>query len=89
MPRSGLDELQQKLVLRLRRGSGVFLTLESFRLRKEFPSSISLAGGGFALRTYARHRSNSGSDPPPVALTEDEKARLAALISAEAPAEKS
>jgi len=50
---------------------------------------LALAGGGYAVWTYGRRRSNGGSDTTPVVLTEDEKARLAALISAEAPAEKS
>jgi cytochrome c-type biogenesis protein CcmH len=50
---------------------------------------LALAGGGFALWTYSRRRWDRGSDAAPAVLTEDEKARLAALISTEAPAEKS
>jgi cytochrome c-type biogenesis protein CcmH len=48
-----------------------------------------LGGGGLALWMYARRRSKSDPNVAPAALTADEQARLAALMSADAPAEKS
>jgi len=48
-----------------------------------------LLGGGLALWMCARRRSKGGPDVAPAALTADEQARLAALMSADAPAKKS
>ena len=45
-----------------------------------------LLGGGLALWMYARRRSKGGPDVAPAALTADEQARLAALMSTDAPA---
>jgi len=45
-----------------------------------------LLGGGLALWIYARRRSKGGPDVAPAALTADEQARLAALMSTDAPA---
>jgi cytochrome c-type biogenesis protein CcmH len=47
-----------------------------------------LVGGGLALWMYARRRSKGGPDVVPAALTADEEARLAALMSADVPAKK-
>jgi cytochrome c-type biogenesis protein CcmH len=48
-----------------------------------------LLGGGLAMWRYARRRSKGGLDAAPAALTAEEEARLAALMSADAPAKKS
>jgi cytochrome c-type biogenesis protein CcmH len=49
-----------------------------------------LAGGGLALWMYARRRPKGGPDDvAPTALTAEEEARLAALMSTDAPAKKS
>jgi cytochrome c-type biogenesis protein CcmH len=49
-----------------------------------------LGGGGLALWMQARRRAKGVSpEPVPAALTADEQARLAVLMSTEAPAEKS
>jgi len=48
-----------------------------------------LGGGGLALWIHARRRSKVGPDVAPAALSPDEEARLAALMSADAPAKKS
>jgi cytochrome c-type biogenesis protein CcmH len=48
-----------------------------------------LLGGGLAMWSYARRRSEGGPDAAPAALTAEEAARLAALMSADAPAKKS
>jgi cytochrome c-type biogenesis protein CcmH len=48
-----------------------------------------LLGGGLAMWRYARRRSKGGLDAAPAALTAAEEARLAALMSADAPAKKS
>jgi cytochrome c-type biogenesis protein CcmH len=51
---------------------------------------VALAGGGFALWIHSRRRSRSAvADAAAVSLTPDEEARLEALISGEAPPEKS
>jgi cytochrome c-type biogenesis protein CcmH len=48
-----------------------------------------LGGGGLALWMYARRRSKGDPNLAPAALTADEQTRLAALMAADAPAEKS
>ena len=48
-----------------------------------------LLGGGLAMWRYARRRSKGGPDAAPAALTAEEEARLAALMSADTPAKKS
>ena len=50
---------------------------------------LALAGGGIALWVHSRRRARSGAQTATVTLTRDEEARLAALISGEAPPEKS
>jgi cytochrome c-type biogenesis protein CcmH len=50
---------------------------------------LALAGGGIALWVHSRRRARSGAQAATVTLTRDEEARLAALISGEAPPEKS
>ena len=51
---------------------------------------VALAGGGFALWIHSRRRSRSAvADAAAVSLTPEEEARLEALISGEAPPEKS
>jgi cytochrome c-type biogenesis protein CcmH len=50
---------------------------------------LALLGGGLALWIYARRRSKVDRDVAPAALTADEEARLATLMSADAPAKKS
>jgi cytochrome c-type biogenesis protein CcmH len=47
-----------------------------------------LAGGGLALWIHSRRRFRRGAEAATVALTSGEEARLAALISDEAPPEK-
>jgi cytochrome c-type biogenesis protein CcmH len=48
-----------------------------------------LGGGGLALWMYARRRSKGDPNAVPAALTADEQTRLAALMSADAPAKES
>jgi cytochrome c-type biogenesis protein CcmH len=48
-----------------------------------------LLGGGAALWMHARRGSKGGPGAVPAPLTADEEARLAALMTAEAPAKKS
>jgi len=47
-----------------------------------------LAGGGLALWAHARRRPKGSAEASAVALTAEEEARLAALISADAPPER-
>ncbi len=49
---------------------------------------LALLGGALALWTFGRRRSMNGDDTPP-ALTADEEARLAALMSADGTTEES
>jgi cytochrome c-type biogenesis protein CcmH len=50
---------------------------------------LALAGGGLALWIHSRRRSRSAAAEAAVSLTPDEEARLEALISDEAPPQKS
>jgi cytochrome c-type biogenesis protein CcmH len=63
--------------------------LEPHTLLLRLLPPLALAGGGIALWVHSRRRARSGAQAATVTLTRDEEARLAALISGEAPPEKS